>query len=171
MMKVTAATLAGQRSLRGMEAGQLETLAVTATEVLFPARHRIFADGEYADRFWLIESGYVVLDVPVPGQGLAVVGRIGIGGMLGWSWLLPPYQRTSGAVCATEVRALEFNALAVRERCATDAVLRYELTRRLLQEAAGRLRDTTAVLVTGRLRPSRYADARGLAGRSLGPAA
>lgn len=148
MMKVTAAALAGQRSLRGMEAGQLEALALAATEVLFPARHRIFAHGDYADKFWLIESGYVVLDVHVPGEGLAIVGRVGIGSFLGWSWLLPPYERTSGAVCVTEVRALEFNALALRERCATDPVLQDELTRRLFQVAAGQLRDPRARLVT-----------------------
>lgn len=136
MMKVTATALAVQRPLRGMPAGQLESLAAAATEVLFPARHRIFARGDYADRFWLIESGYVVLDVLVPGEGLAVAGRVGIGGLLGWAWPLPPQARTFGAVCATEVRALEFNTLAVRERCAADPALRDELTRRLLAMAA-----------------------------------
>jgi CRP-like cAMP-binding protein len=171
MMKVTAAALATQRSLRGMHAGHLEALAATATEVLFPARHRIFADGDHADRFWLIESGYVLLDVHVPGEGLAVIGRVGIGGLLGWSWLLPPYQRVSGAVCITEVRALEFSAPAVRERCAADPVLRDELTQRLFQVAAGRLRDTRTRLITGALLSSRYEDARGQAGRPLGSAA
>ena len=168
MMKVTAAALARQRSLRGMEGDQLEALALAATEILFPARHRIFANGDYADKFWLIESGYVVLDVHVPGEGLTIIGRVGIGGLLGWSWLLPPYERTSGAICVTEVRAVEFNALAVRERFATDPVLRDELTRRLFQVAAGRLRDSSARLVTTGSRSSRYADADG---RLLGPAA
>ncbi|HET9082246.1 MAG TPA: Crp/Fnr family transcriptional regulator [Trebonia sp.] len=171
MMKITAAALAGQRSLRGLEARHLETLAATATEVLFPARHRIFADGEYADKFWLVESGYVLLDVHVPGEGLAVIGRVGIGGLLGWSWLLPPYQRVSGAVCVTEVRAVEFNALTVRDRCAADPVLRDELTRRLFQVAAGRLRDTRTRLVTADFWSSCYDDAPGRAGRALGPAA
>jgi CRP-like cAMP-binding protein len=148
MMKVTGATLARQRSLQGMQPYQLDALAATATEVLFPARHRIFADGGRADRFWLIESGYVDLDVSVPGDGLGFIGRIGIGGLLGWSWLFPPYQWLFGAVCATEVRAIEFNAAAVRERCAADPALNNELIRRLFEVAAGRLRDTRTRLVT-----------------------
>lgn len=149
MMKVSAATLANQRVLYGMDAGHLEALAATATEVLFPAGHRIFADGDYADKFWLVESGYVVLDVRVPGEGLAVIGRVGIGRLLGWSWLLPPHEWMFGAVCATEVRAFQFNALAVRELCAADQALRDQLTVRLFPVVAGRLQDTRTRLITG----------------------
>lgn len=148
MMEVTAAALACQRSLHGMQPDQLAALATTATEVMFPARHRIFAEGGNADRFWLIESGYVTLDVDVPGEGLTTIGRIGIGGLLGWSWLVPPYQWLFGAVCVTEVRAIEFNAPAVRELCAADPVLRDELIQRLFEMTAGRLQDTTTKLIT-----------------------
>lgn len=148
MMEVTAAALARQRSLRGMQPDQLEALATTATEVMFPARHRIFTDGGNADRFWLIESGYVTLDMIVPGEGRTVIGRVGIGGLLGWSWLVPPYQWLFGAKCATEVRAIEFNAAAVRELCAADPALRDELVQRLFEVTVLRLRDTRATLIT-----------------------
>ena len=73
-MEVTASGLVTQRFLRGMPARQLDALAETASEVMFPARHRIFAAGGYADKFWLIQSGRVALDVLVPGEGLAVIG-------------------------------------------------------------------------------------------------
>jgi len=142
MLEVTAAALAAQRFLHGMLPGQLDTLAEAAAEVAFPAGHRIFDEGDNADHFWLIESGYVVLDVQVPGEGLATIGKVGIGELLGWSWLLPPYQWTLGAVCATEVRAFEFNAPTIRERCAADPTLRDELTRRLFQVLTGRLLNT-----------------------------
>ena len=84
MMEVTASGLVTQRFLHGMQASQLDELAETASEVMFPSGHRIFADGDYADKFWLIESGYVALDVLVPGQGQVVIGRVGIGGLVGW---------------------------------------------------------------------------------------
>ena len=58
-----------------------------------------------------------------------------MGGLVGWSWLLPPYQWAFGAVCATEVKAFQFNAQAVRDRCAADPALKDELTRRLFQHA------------------------------------
>ena len=106
MTEVTASALAGQRTLHGLRAEQLDALAATASEVKFAAGQRIFADGGYVGSFWLIESGYVALDVQVPGESPEVIGTVGIGSILGWSWLLPPYQWAFGAVCATEVRAI-----------------------------------------------------------------
>ena len=50
MMEVTASGLVTQRFLHGMQASQLDALAKTASEVIFPAGHRIFADGDYAAR-------------------------------------------------------------------------------------------------------------------------
>jgi CRP/FNR family transcriptional regulator, cyclic AMP receptor protein len=156
MMEVTASGLVTQRFLHGMQASQLDKLAETASEVMFPSGHRIFADGDYADKFWLIESGYVALDVLVPGEGEVVIGRVGIGGLVGWSWLLPPYRWAFGAVCATEVRAFQFNAQAVRGLCAADPVLSGELTSRLFHVVAGRLQDTSGLVARPR-RTSSYA--------------
>jgi CRP-like cAMP-binding protein len=130
-----------------MRAEQLDALAATAAEVQFPARQRIFADGGYAGKFWLIESGHVALDLRVPGERPAVIGTVGIGEILGWSWLVPSCQWAFGAVCVTGVRAIEFSAPAVRDRCAADPALGYELTRRLFQVLAGRLQDTRVRLI------------------------
>lgn len=147
MMEVTASTLATQRFLDGMRPDQLAALAEVASDVLFPPRHRIFGDGDYADRFWLIQAGHVFLDVTVPGEGLAIIGTVGRGGLLGWSWLLPPYRWAFGAVCVTEVRAFEFSAAAVRNRCLADPALGDELTRRLFRVLAERVEETRDRLI------------------------
>jgi CRP/FNR family transcriptional regulator, cyclic AMP receptor protein len=159
MLEVTAAGLVTQPFLHGMPAQQLDALAEAASEVIFPAGHRLIADGDYAGKFWLIQSGYIVLDVLVPGEGLEVIGRVGIGGLVGWSWLVPPYQWAFGAVCVSEVRAFQFDAQAVRDRCAADPALGDELTRRLFQVVAGRLRDTKTTLITRCWETSPYAAA------------
>ena len=148
MAEVSAAKLVTQQFLRAMPRSQVDALAETASEVMFPAGHRIFADGDYADKFWLIECGRVALDVLMPGTGPAIVGQVGIGGLVGWSWLLPPFHWAFGAVCVTEVKAFEFNAQRVRGLCAADPALRDEFTRRLFSVLAGRLRDTKARLIT-----------------------
>ena len=158
-MEVTASRLATEPFLRGMPSGQLDALARTASEVMFPARHRIFADGEYADKFWLIESGYVAVDVLVPGTGEVVIGRVGLGGLVGWSWLLPPYRWAFGAVSVTEVKAFQFDAEAVRGLCAADPRLRDELTSRLFEVVTGRLLDTRTRLMTRSDETSPYAAA------------
>jgi CRP/FNR family cyclic AMP-dependent transcriptional regulator len=154
MMEVTASALDSQRFLHGLPANQLDALAATASEVMFPAGHRIFAEGGPVGSFWLIESGYVALDVPVPGESPVTIGTVGIGGLLGWSWLLPPYQWAFGAVCVTQVRAIEFVAPAVRDRCAADPDLGHELTRRMFQVLAGRLQDTRARLIARSVKAS-----------------
>src|SRR5260370_42017688 len=96
MIEVTAAALTAHPFLRGMSRDHLAVLAETATDVCFPARHRLFEDGGHAARFWLIQSGYVTLDVHVPGRGRGKIRTIGRGGVLGWSWAVSPFQ---GAVC------------------------------------------------------------------------
>jgi hypothetical protein len=69
----------------------------------------------------------VSLDLQVPGEGPVVIETIGMGELLGWSCLFPPYSWAFGAVAATPVEAFEFDAPAVREACAADAGLGYEL--------------------------------------------
>lgn len=157
MLQITGKVLAAQRFFNGMEAVQLDELATTAAEVMFPAGHRIFAEGGYADKFWLVESGHVAVDVQVPGEGAAVIANVGLGGLLGWSWLTPSQKWAFGAVCVTEVKAYEFNVSAVRERCAADPALGVELLRRLFLVLAGRLQDTRAALIARGEDASQYA--------------
>lgn len=140
MIGVTGPVLAAQQFFRGMREEQLAALAAGASAVVFPAGHRIFEDGGHAGSFWLIRSGHVVLDANMPGDVPAVVDSIGIGELIGWSWLLPPYRWAFGAVCVTEVEAIQFGAAAVRSACAADPALGYELTRRMLRVMARRLR-------------------------------
>jgi CRP/FNR family transcriptional regulator, cyclic AMP receptor protein len=147
MIEVTSAALAAQPFLRGMPSGDLEKLAAVASDVKFPAGHRIFADGEYGRKFWLIQSGHVTLDMYVPGEGPVVIDSIGMGELLGWSWLFPPYRWAFGAVCVGPVEAFEFDAAEVRDRCAADPEFGYELMQRLIRVLAARLRSTRNRLI------------------------
>jgi CRP/FNR family cyclic AMP-dependent transcriptional regulator len=149
MIEVTAAALAAQPFLRGMPLSQLGTLAAAASDVTFPGRHRIFDEGDHAARFWLIQSGHVSLDIRVPGEGPVIIDSIGMGELLGLSWLFPPYRWSFGAACAGPVEAFEFDAAAVRESCAADPVFGYEFSRRLIPVLATRLQSTRAKLVGG----------------------
>ena len=147
MTEVSAAALAAYPFLRGMSGDQLELLAQTARYVSFPARRRLFEDGGNAAWFWLIQSGHVSLDLHVPGQGPVVIETIGMGELLGWSWLFPPYKWAFGAVAATPVMAVQFDAAAVREACAADPGLGYELNQRITRVLAKRLQSSRIKLI------------------------
>ena len=147
MIEVTTPALAGHPFLRGMPAGQLDALAAAASDVTFPAGHRIFETGGFAGKFWLIRSGRVALDVQVPGDGRMIIDAAGIGDLVGWSWLFPPYCWTCGAVCVTAVEAFEFDAAAVRARSTADPLFGYELTGRIMRVLAVRLQRARAGLI------------------------
>ncbi|MET8685361.1 cyclic nucleotide-binding domain-containing protein [Streptomyces sp. NPDC004732] len=94
-----------------------------ARQVSFPVGTRIFEEGGHADRFWIVRTGSVVLDMHVPGRRSPAIETIGHGELLGWSWLFPPYVWQLGAVAQSPVRAEEFDALAVRLMCEDDPAL------------------------------------------------
>jgi len=147
MTEVTAAALATHPFLHGMSRDQLGVLAECACDVRLPARHRLFEDGGLASRFWLIRSGQVSLDLQIPGEGPVVIETIGMGELLGWSWLFPPYKWAFGAVAVTPVEAFEFDAAAVREHCAADPELGYDLNQRITRVLANRLQATRIRLI------------------------
>ena len=142
MIEVNAAALSAHPFLHGMPADQLGVLAEAARDVKFPARHRLFEDGGSATRFWLIQSGHVSLDLQIPGDGPVIIESIGMGELLGWSWLFPPYRWAFGAVAATAVEAFEFDAPVVRKCCAAEPGLGYELNQRITRVLAKRLQAT-----------------------------
>jgi CRP/FNR family transcriptional regulator, cyclic AMP receptor protein len=147
MIQVTTSALAAHPFLRGMPPRYLGALAASTSDVRFPAGYRIFEEGGYASRFWLIRCGHIALDLHMPGDGPMIIETIGMGALLGCSWQFPPYRWAFGAVTISACEAFEFDAPAVRACCAADPVLGYELTRRLVQVLAGRLQATRTKLL------------------------
>ncbi|MEV5237892.1 cyclic nucleotide-binding domain-containing protein [Streptomyces cinnamoneus] len=134
--------------LAAIPEGPRERLMALGREVSFPAGARIFEEGGRADRFWVIRTGGVNLDVRVPGRRAAVVETLGAGRLLGWSWLCPPHQWHLGAEANGPVEAWEFDAAEVLELCESDheldhAVLTYvvEVLGRRLRASRTRLLD------------------------------
>ena len=154
MIEVTAEALAGHPFLHGMPHAHLAVLADTAKDVTFPARHRLFEDGGRATSFWLIQSGHVALDLNVPGQGRMKIDTIGMGELLGWSWLFPPYRWAFGAVTVSPVEAFELDGRMVRACCQDDPVLGHDLTQRLARVLAKRLQATRVRLITASSLPA-----------------
>ncbi|MFJ3910802.1 cyclic nucleotide-binding protein [Streptomyces sp. 2132.2] len=85
-----------------------------AREVNFPEGARIFEEGSRAESFWIVRSGTVTLQIPLPARRPAPVENLGPGELVGWSWLFPPYTWQLSAEAMTPVRSYEFDATAVR---------------------------------------------------------
>lgn len=147
MIAQDAAVLGAQRFLRGMPSDQVAALARTCRHVVVPAEQPLFDEGATADRFWLIDSGLVRVDVMVPGGGPVVIEILGRGDLLGLSWLQPPYQWRLRAIATQPTGAFEFDAWAVRNACHNDAELGYEFNQRLSAVIMHRLEATRARLL------------------------
>ncbi|WP_432076222.1 cyclic nucleotide-binding domain-containing protein [Streptomyces wuyuanensis] len=128
--------------LHGLPSEGQDRLMACSHEVSFPAGTRIFDEGDPADRFWIIRTGSVTLDLQAHGRRAATVETLGHGDLVGWSWLVPPYEWRLGAEAFSLVRAHEFDARAVRGLCDADPVFGLALTRHALEVVAHRLQAT-----------------------------
>lgn len=110
-----------------------------AREVHFAEGSRLFREGGHADRFWIVRTGTVALDVHVPGRRSAVIESLGAGQLVGCSWLFKPYAWHLGAEATTPVRAYEFDAARVRMLMDADAAFGSALGHWVGQVLANRL--------------------------------
>ncbi|MEV5607562.1 cyclic nucleotide-binding domain-containing protein [Streptomyces sp. NPDC052225] len=115
------------RMMQALPAPHRDRLMALSRQVNFPQDARLFEEGGKADRFWIIKSGTVALDLHVPGRRPAVIETLGFGELVGWSWLFTPHVWQLGAEAVSPVRAYEFDAQAVRALCQADPELGREV--------------------------------------------
>ncbi|WP_069816450.1 cyclic nucleotide-binding domain-containing protein [Streptomyces sp. TP-A0874] len=135
------------RLFRALPDYHRDALTSAARDVVFPQDTRIFEEGGPAENFWIIHSGTVSLDLEVPGRGRITVENLGMGDLLGWSWLFPPYTWHFGAEAFSTVRAYEFDSGRVRSLCEEDPALGYGLARSVAEILARRLETSRTKLV------------------------
>ena len=65
-----------------------------------------FKEGDPANTFYLIREGNVAVEVFAPQRKPIIVATLSVGELLGWSWLLPPFQWKFHARAIHDVRAI-----------------------------------------------------------------
>jgi CRP-like cAMP-binding protein len=117
--------------LAGMCRTQLALLTDCAMGVEFRKEQVIFREGELANRFYLIESGEVILATNDSSDRPILIDTIGAGDLLGWSWMFPPYTWHFSARATKPTKALFFYGTILREYCERHPSLGYELLKRM----------------------------------------
>lgn len=117
--------------LAGMNRQELVLLTDCAIPVHFEKGQVIFREGDMANRFYLIESGKVVLESSGEYGHPVSVDTIGAGDLLGWSWIFPPYVWHFTARATEPTDAIFFYGTILREYCERDHSLGYELFKRM----------------------------------------
>ena len=99
----------------------------------------LFHQGKHADKFYLLRSGQVSLQVPAlmgPALEIQVVGE---DQLVGWSWLIPPYQWNFLARAIEDSNLLEFDGATILSHCEEDPKFGYELYKRFATMMSERL--------------------------------
>ncbi|OBF13099.1 Crp/Fnr family transcriptional regulator [Mycobacterium sp. ACS4054] len=116
----------------GMDPRYLQWAVGCAANLRFAAGELIFREGYPADHFYLIRAGRIALETPVPGRGGLTVQTLEAGDILGWSWLVPPYNSRFDARAVETTRAIGFDGNCLRGKCEEDHELGYELQKRVI---------------------------------------
>jgi CRP-like cAMP-binding protein len=120
----------------------LDLLSGCASNVRFADDEMLFREGDDADVFYVIRHGRVALETFVPARGPVTIETIDPGEVVGWSWLFAPYRWHFDARSLGIVRATQFDAACLREKCEQDPTFGYDLILRFTQVLIERLQWT-----------------------------
>ena len=132
---------------KDLEPEYLQLVTGCASNVRFESDKLIFREGEEANQFYLIREGRVALQVFSPERGHITVETLGEGDILGWSWLIPPYNWHFDAKVQDLTRAIALDGKCLRRKCLEDHHLGYELLKRFAHIMEQRLESTRLQLL------------------------
>ncbi len=110
-----------------------------ATNAHFDTGEMLFREGDPADTFYLVRKGRVSITAHQPGVGGIVIDTVEQGGVVGWSWLVPPYRWMFDAKAVKSTSVVGFDATCLRGKCEADPAVGYALLRQVNSVMLGRL--------------------------------
>ncbi len=126
--------------MEGMTSEHLRKLATLASEIEFKKDEIIYQKDEAGNAIYLIESGQVVIETIVPGQGRIVISTLGPGEYFGWSSLFPAERKMAWTRTTIPTRVISFNAEKLRDVWQTDHNLEYAIIRRAGRDMTSRVK-------------------------------
>jgi len=123
----------------GLDGGFTNLMVSCASNVRFQPATYIFKEGDAANTFYLIRAGKVALEVRAPQHSPIIISTLEVGDILGWSWLLAPYQWKFHARAIDEVRAIALDGKCLRTKCEENHDLGYEVLKRFARIIEQRL--------------------------------
>jgi CRP/FNR family transcriptional regulator, cyclic AMP receptor protein len=114
----------------GLKPEHVRLISGCASTMTYGAGEFMGREGDPADRFWVIRQGRVALELHAPGRGSVTIQTIGDDEIVGWSWLVPPYQLRFDVHAVVSTRALAFDGRCLREKIASDPEFGFELLQR-----------------------------------------
>ncbi len=114
----------------GLDENFIKFLSNAATELQLKKGDVLFRLGERADKFYLLQQGKVSVQIPALVGPTLEIQDLGENQILGWSWLIPPYQWHFLARTGEDSNLLEFDGSVILAHCEEDPKFGYELLKR-----------------------------------------
>ena len=90
----------------------------------------LFRQGENADKFYLVRSGRIVIQMPAIMGPTLEIQTLDKDQVLGWSWLISPYQWNFQTKAEEDSELLQFDGAAILARCEQEPKFGYELLKK-----------------------------------------
>jgi len=133
--------------LQGLQPEYLKLITGCASNVRFDGGQYLFREGEEAEKFFIVRHGRIGLEIYSPDRGAITIQTLEAGDILGWSWLVPPYQWRFDAKATELVRAIALDGKCLRAKCEEDHNLGYALLKRFAHIIEQRLEATRLQLL------------------------
>jgi CRP-like cAMP-binding protein len=131
----------------GIDPEYIAPFAKEARSSTFDPGEFLMRVGEPTQCFYLILHGKVAIETFASDRGPIIIQTFGEGEMVGYCWIIPPYQ------CRFDIRAVEFTraicieADKIRQICEENHEIGYELLKRVIQSMSGLLEATRLQLL------------------------
>lgn len=123
----------------GLDDAYIRFLAENSVGRRLGAGDVLFKQGNRADRFYLLKSGEIAIQVPALTGPALEIQALGAGQILGWSWLIAPYRWHFLARALGDSEVIEFDGTAILEHCDQDPRFGYEVLKRFAALMSERL--------------------------------
>jgi CRP-like cAMP-binding protein len=127
------------RFLEGMDIQFVRDLAECAKLVSFASGEFVLRQGASAKYFYLIRSGAVAVELFSSDGGPVVIQKLGKGDVLGWSWLIPPFQWRFDARALESTEAIELDGEVLKTAFEKFPAFGYAVLHRFVKVVADRL--------------------------------
>lgn len=128
--------------LKGLDPQYIQLVSSCASNVRFEAGQYLFREDEEANWFYIIRQGKVAVEAYAAERGAVIIDTVEEGDVLGWSWLIPPYNWHFDARAVELTRAIALDGKCLRNKCEHDHNLGYELLKRFAHIIEQRLEAT-----------------------------
>ncbi|HCV43632.1 MAG TPA: Crp/Fnr family transcriptional regulator [Bacteroidetes bacterium] len=139
--------LAESPFLKDLEPRHIELITGCASNVRFESGQYLFHEGEEAEKFFVVRNGKINIEIYTPDRGPITIQTLEAGDVLGWSWLVPPYQWRFDAKATELVLAFALDGVCLRTKCEDDHDLGYQLLKQFTSIMDQRLEATRVHLV------------------------